>query len=78
MPVLSVDPIGEKPESWLEIGGKGKIGPFNQGFSGLHTNAREHARFCYLGALRAGRRVTTFYFNDRNRVARLALGFVVD
>jgi CubicO group peptidase (beta-lactamase class C family) len=43
-----LDPIGEKPESWLEIGGKGKIGPFNQGFSGLHTSAREHARFCYL------------------------------
>src|SRR5262245_35471168 len=43
-----LDPIGEKPESWLEIGGKGKIGPFNQGYSGLHTSAREHARFCYL------------------------------
>ena len=43
-----LDPIGEKPESWLEIGGNGKIGPFNQGFSGLHTSAREHARFCYL------------------------------
>jgi len=43
-----LDPIGEKPESWLQIGGNGKIGPFNQGFSGLHTSAREHARFCYL------------------------------
>jgi CubicO group peptidase (beta-lactamase class C family) len=43
-----LDPIGEKPESWLQIGGSGKIGPFNQGFSGLHTSAREHARFCYL------------------------------
>ena len=43
-----LDPIGEKPESWAEIGGKGKIGPFNQGYSGLHTSAREHARFCYL------------------------------
>jgi hypothetical protein len=36
------------------------------------------ARFCYLGALRAGRRVTTFYFNDRNRVQRVAVGFVID
>jgi CubicO group peptidase (beta-lactamase class C family) len=44
-----LDPIGEKPESWLTIGGNGKIGPFNQGFSGLHACAREHARFCYLG-----------------------------
>jgi CubicO group peptidase (beta-lactamase class C family) len=43
-----LDPIGEKPESWTEIGGNGKIGPFNQGYSGLHTSAREHARFCYL------------------------------
>jgi hypothetical protein len=38
-----LDPIGEKPESWLEIGGNGKIGPFNQGFSGLHTE-RARAR----------------------------------
>jgi len=44
-----LDPIGEKPESWLQIGGNGKIGPFDQGFSGLHLSAREHARFCYLG-----------------------------
>ncbi len=44
-----LDPIGEKPESWIQIGGGGKIGPYNQGYSGLHTCAREHARFCYLG-----------------------------
>jgi len=43
-----LDPIGQKPESWTEIGGNGKIGPFNQGYSGLHTSAREHARFCHL------------------------------
>ncbi len=43
-----LDPIGERPESWLQIGGNGKIGPFNQGYSGLHTSAREHARFCHL------------------------------
>ncbi|MBI3854216.1 MAG: serine hydrolase [Planctomycetes bacterium] len=49
-----LDPIGEKPESWLEIGGKGKIGPFNQGYSGLHTCAREHARFCYLALHKGG------------------------
>jgi len=44
-----LDPIGEKPESWTQIGGSGKIGPFNQGYSGVNTCAREHARFCYLG-----------------------------
>lgn len=55
-----LDPIGERPESWLEIGGNGKIGPFNQGYSGLHTSAREHARFCYLALHKgewAGRRI---------------------
>jgi CubicO group peptidase (beta-lactamase class C family) len=43
-----LDPIGEKPEDWLKIGGEGKIGPYNQGYSGLLTCAREHARFCFL------------------------------
>lgn len=36
------------------------------------------ARFCYVGVLKAGRRVTTFYFNERNRVERLAVGLVID
>jgi CubicO group peptidase (beta-lactamase class C family) len=43
-----LDPIGEKPEAWLEIGGNGRIGPYSQGYSGLLTSAREHARFCFL------------------------------
>jgi CubicO group peptidase (beta-lactamase class C family) len=42
------DRIGEKPDSWLSIGGNGSLGPFNQGYSGLRCCAREHARFCYL------------------------------
>jgi CubicO group peptidase (beta-lactamase class C family) len=42
------DRIGMERVTWQEIGGQGKIGPFNQGFSGVHTTPREHARFCYL------------------------------
>jgi CubicO group peptidase (beta-lactamase class C family) len=62
-----LDPIGEKPESWLTIGGNGKIGPFNQGFSGVHTCAREHARFCYLGLHKgewAGKQVVPASYYD--------------
>jgi CubicO group peptidase (beta-lactamase class C family) len=41
--------IGIEKASWVQIGDKGgSIGPLSQGFSGLHTTAREHARFCYL------------------------------
>jgi CubicO group peptidase (beta-lactamase class C family) len=41
--------IGVEKISWVQIGDKGeKIGPLSQGFSGLHTTARDHARFCYL------------------------------
>jgi CubicO group peptidase (beta-lactamase class C family) len=42
------DPIGLKRASWTKIGGNGDLGPFSQGFSGLLTTPREHARFCYL------------------------------
>ena len=28
--------------------GKGDLGPYSQGYSGIHTTPREHARFCYL------------------------------
>ena len=42
------DPIGEAPTRWTQVGGEGKIGPLSQGYSGLMTNAREHARFCTL------------------------------
>ncbi len=43
-----LDPIGEIGVEWQAIGGNGGIGPFSQGFSGLHANPRQHARFCYL------------------------------
>ncbi|MDB5387048.1 MAG: hypothetical protein JWM11_2694 [Planctomycetaceae bacterium] len=42
------DPIGMQQIEWKKIGGEGSIGPYNQGYSGVHTNPREHARFCYL------------------------------
>lgn len=42
------DPVGMEKVEWLKIGGEGAIGPYNQGFSGVLTNPREHARFCYL------------------------------
>ncbi len=62
-----LDPIGEQPESWEQIGGNGKIGPFNQGYSGLHTCAREHARFCYLALHRgtwAGKEIVPASYYD--------------
>jgi CubicO group peptidase (beta-lactamase class C family) len=55
-----LDPIGMEKVEWDTIGGSGSIGPYNQGFSGIHTNPREHARFCYLALHRgewAGRRI---------------------
>ena len=62
-----LDPIGEKPEDWLKIGGEGKIGPYNQGYSGLLTCAREHARFCFLALHRGewmGRRLVPAAYYD--------------
>ncbi len=41
-------PTGMEAVTWQQIGGSGKIGPFSQGYSGLQTTPREHARFCYL------------------------------
>ncbi|HZY84945.1 MAG TPA: serine hydrolase [Gemmataceae bacterium] len=41
-------PVGMERVSWLKIGGNGKIGPYCQGFSGVLTTPREHARFCHL------------------------------
>ncbi len=43
-----LDPIGVTRMRWTQVGGDGGIGPFSQGFSGVMTNAREHARFCTL------------------------------
>jgi CubicO group peptidase (beta-lactamase class C family) len=43
-----LDPIGMEKVSWTPLGGNGKIGPYSQGYSGILTTPREHARFCYL------------------------------
>jgi CubicO group peptidase (beta-lactamase class C family) len=42
------DPVGMEAVTWQKIGGNGKIGPYSQGYSGVTTTAREHARFCLL------------------------------
>ena len=42
------DPIGIQTVRWETIGGKGHLGPYSTGYSGLITTPREHARFCYL------------------------------
>jgi len=42
------DPIGMESVTWNKIGGNGKLGPLSQGYSGVTTSPREHARFCYL------------------------------
>ncbi|HKB39293.1 MAG TPA: serine hydrolase [Gemmataceae bacterium] len=53
-------PVGMEKVSWQSIGGKGHLGPYSQGYSGVHTTPREHARFCYLAMHRgnwAGKQV---------------------
>jgi CubicO group peptidase (beta-lactamase class C family) len=42
------EPVGMEKVSWTQVGGDGKLGPLSQGFSGVLTTPREHARFCYL------------------------------
>ena len=54
------DRIGMEKVTWQQIGGGGHIGPYSQGFSGVKTTAREHARFCCLALHKgewAGQRV---------------------
>jgi CubicO group peptidase (beta-lactamase class C family) len=54
------EPVGMENITWTQIGGKGKIGPFSQGYSGVLTTPRQHARFCYLALHKgewAGKRV---------------------
>ena len=54
------DPVGMEKVTWVQIGGSGHLGPFSQGYSGITTTAREHARFCYLALHKgdwAGKRV---------------------
>lgn len=61
------DPIGMQRVEWKKIGGEGSIGPYNQGYSGVHTNPREHARFCYLALHKgdwAGKRVVPESYYD--------------
>jgi CubicO group peptidase (beta-lactamase class C family) len=61
------DPVGMEKVTWLQIGGNGHLGPFNKGYSGVTTTAREHARFCYLALHRgewAGKRVVPAAYYD--------------
>ncbi len=65
------DPIGETQLRWAPLGGPGAgagaIGPLSQGYSGIHTNPRQHARFCYLALHRgewAGRRIVPESYYD--------------
>jgi CubicO group peptidase (beta-lactamase class C family) len=52
------EPIGLTQVKWTQLGGpeggEGAIGPLSQGYSGILTNPRQHARFCYL-ALHQGK-----------------------
>ncbi len=62
-----LDPIGEEQVRWTQIGGEGGIGPYTQGYSGLLTTPREHARFCYLALHRGlwgNRRVVPASYYD--------------
>jgi CubicO group peptidase (beta-lactamase class C family) len=65
------DPIGETQLRWTPLGGPdagaGAIGPFSQGYSGIYTNPRQHARFCYLAMHKgewAGKRIVPESYYD--------------
>jgi CubicO group peptidase (beta-lactamase class C family) len=61
------EPIGETQLRWNQIGGEGAIGPLSQGYSGIFTNPRQHARFCYLAMHKgewAGKRVVAEAYYD--------------
>jgi CubicO group peptidase (beta-lactamase class C family) len=61
------EPIGIKQLRWQTIGGDGAIGPYNQGYSGIYTVPREHARFCQLALHRgewAGKRIVPESYYD--------------
>ncbi len=61
------EPIGMKQVRWQQVGGEGGIGPYSQGYSGIHTTPREHARFCHLALHRgdwAGRRIVPNAYYD--------------
>ena len=62
-----LDPIGIAQLRWDQIGGGGGIGPYSQGYSGIHTTPREHARFCHLALHRgtwAGKRIVPDAYYD--------------
>jgi CubicO group peptidase (beta-lactamase class C family) len=62
-----LDPIGIEQIRWQSIGGGGAIGPYNQGYSGIFTTPREHARFCYLALHKGdwnGRRIVPSAYYD--------------
>jgi CubicO group peptidase (beta-lactamase class C family) len=62
-----LDPIGMEQVTWDTLGGNSSIGPYNQGYSGIHTNPRQHARFCYLALHKgewAGRRLVPASYYD--------------
>ncbi len=52
------DPIGETQLRWKPLGGPeagdGAIGPFSQGYSGIHTNPRQHAAVLLPGDAQGG------------------------
>ncbi len=61
------EPVGMQQVDWLKIGDNGKIGPYCQGYSGVMTTAREHARFCHLALHKgewAGKRVVPASYYD--------------
>ena len=61
------NPIGIKQLRWQQVGGEGGIGPFSQGYSGIYTVPREHARFCQLALHRgewAGKRIVPDSYYD--------------
>jgi CubicO group peptidase (beta-lactamase class C family) len=65
------EPIGLTQVRWTQIGGpgsgQGAIGPLSQGYSGIFTNPRQHARFCYLSLHRgewAGKRIVPASYYD--------------
>jgi len=61
------EPIGETQVRWTQIGGDNAIGPLSQGYSGILTNPRQHARFCYLALHKgewAGKRIVPASYYD--------------
>ncbi|WP_435017647.1 serine hydrolase domain-containing protein [Tundrisphaera sp. TA3] len=62
-----LDPIGVEEFRWAPLGGDGGIGPYSQGYSGIHTNPRQHARFCQLALHKgewAGKRIVPASYYD--------------